>query len=57
MIISPGNTAFCKNRMLLLLTFLKNLSMSTKQILVGETKYYTTEHLEDQGVDGRVLLQ
>jgi len=57
MIISPGKTVFCKNRVLLLLTFLQNLSMPTKQILVGETKYFTTEHLEDQGVDGRVLLQ
>jgi len=56
MIISPAKTAFCKNRMLLL-TFLQNLNMLTKQILVGETKYYTTVHLEDLSVDDRVILQ
>jgi hypothetical protein len=43
--------------MLLLLTFLQNLSMPTKQISVGETKYYTTEHLVDQDVDDRVMLR
>jgi hypothetical protein len=57
MIISPGNTAFCKNHMLLLLIFLQNLSKPTKQMLVGETKYYTTEHLEDQGVEDRAILR
>jgi len=56
MIISPGNIAFCKNHMLLLI-FFQNISMPTKQILVGETKYCTTEHLEDQGVDDRVILR
>jgi hypothetical protein len=35
---------------------LQNLSMPTKS-LVGETKYCKTEHLEDQGVDDRVILQ
>jgi hypothetical protein len=57
MIISPVNTAFRKNRMLLLLTFLQNLRMPAKQILVGETKYYITVQFEDLGVDDRVILQ
>jgi hypothetical protein len=29
----------------------------TKEIFVGETKCYISEHLEDLGVDGRVILQ
>jgi hypothetical protein len=52
-----ANLAFYKIHMLLLLTFLQNLNMPTKQILVGETKYYTTVHLEDLSVDDRVILQ
>lgn len=50
-LLSQETPHFAKNLMLLLLTFLQNPCTPTIYNFVEGTKYYTTENLEDLGID------